>query len=284
MRFAHVALAVLLVTSPFAVTAQASQRSATVIVDRTNLRAEPSVDASILAALNNGTVVDVFETIDAWTKVSAGGKTGWVRASTLNVRASVSTMPAPRPQVTATTSRVSADQPAAVPGRSRGSSPGIVSPSLFEPGTLLGGPSVLIGNTGGSLALGLEFEYGLTKLPNIGSGTIGLGFRAHTYSITEANSSLLASVRVTPVAIAANYHFVLKDSKVDPYVGLAAGYASASYSDSRGSNFSISSGTYLMLDGGARYYLSPRTAVQAGVSLGSRGDVGLLRLAAMFRF
>lgn len=160
----------------------------------------------------------------------------------------------------------------------------VVAPGLFQPGDFLVGPSLLLGNlNGGSLAPGIETEYGLTKNPSLGSGTIGLGFRGHTYSSTTSYLGFSATVRVTPIAVAANYHFVLPDSKIDPYVGLAVGYASVSYSDTQGSTFSISSGTYLMLDGGGRYYLNPRTAIQAGISVGSRGDVGLLRLAAMFK-
>jgi outer membrane protein W len=147
----------------------------------------------------------------------------------------------------------------------------------------------LVGNIdGGGLALGGEVEYGLTRDPRIGSGTIGLAFRIHSYSWNVSyDSGLKESLRVTPIAAAGNYHFALKSPKLDPYVGLALGYATASYSVSDGFSTdqagSANSGLYLMIDGGGRYYLNPRTAIQAGISLGSRGDVGLLRVAAMFR-
>jgi outer membrane protein W len=150
------------------------------------------------------------------------------------------------------------------------------------------GPSSLVGNVGGGgVAIGGEFEYALSGNHSFGDGTVGLGVRLHTYSIDESSGGVSASLRVTPVAFSGNYHFPVSNIQLDPYVGLALGYATASYSVSAGDyneSGSSSSGTYLMIDGGGRYFFNPRTAVQAGLSLGSRGDVGLIRLAAMFKF
>jgi hypothetical protein len=159
-------------------------------------------------------------------------------------------------------------------------------PAMFQPGNLLLGPSALVGNLGGGdLAIGGELEYGLTTNQTLGRGTLGISFRAHTYSYDFEEYSGLgdASIRITPIALGVNYHFVLNNRQFDPYVGLAVGYATASYKSDFADDFSVNSGTYLMIDAGGRYYLGPRMAIQAGLSAGSRSDVGLLRIAAMFQ-
>jgi hypothetical protein len=157
------------------------------------------------------------------------------------------------------------------------------SASAFQAGEFLVGPSILLGNVNGSgLGIGVEAEYGLAKNANPG-GTIGLSFRGHTYSSSTSSFGHTASARVTPVAVGVNYHIALTNPRLDPYAGLAIGYASASFSDTEGHEFTLSSGTYLMLDGGLRYRLSPKVALQGGLSAGTRGDVGLLRIAGMFK-
>jgi hypothetical protein len=92
---AKLLLAAVFVFSSPRLPAQASQLSAVINADRTNLRAEPSIDASILAVLRKGAVAAVIETGDAWTKITVDEKTGWVRSSTLSVRQS----PRPAPGV-----------------------------------------------------------------------------------------------------------------------------------------------------------------------------------------
>jgi len=97
MRLPRFFLTVLFLVSPFAGGAQSNHRSATVIAERANVRAEPSGEASILSALNKGTVVAVIETRDAWTKISSNGKIGWMRASTLSPVNSVDVASVPAP-------------------------------------------------------------------------------------------------------------------------------------------------------------------------------------------
>jgi hypothetical protein len=156
-------------------------------------------------------------------------------------------------------------------------------PAAFEVGDFLVGPSILLGNLeGGGLGLGVEGEYGFAKNMNPG-GTVGLSFRAHTYSASSSGFGYRSSLRITPIAAGVNFHLPLTDTRIDPYAGLALGYARASFSDNAGSDFTVDSGIYLMLDGGLRFRINPRIALQGALSAGTRGDVGLLRLAGLFK-
>jgi len=146
----------------------------------------------------------------------------------------------------------------------------------------------MLGSLGDAgLALGAEAEYGLSTLPSFGNGILGLALRIHTYSygstFFQSGTTYAYNVRVTPVAVAANYHFRIQDQRLDPYAGLGLGYASASVSDNQGARATATTGAYVLLDGGLRFGMTPNIALQGGLTLGSRGDVGLLRVAAMFK-
>ena len=168
--------------------------------------------------------------------------------------------------------------------------PATTEPSWFGDHSVVVGPSTAVGQleTGAGLPFGGEFEIALQRVSAGNNGLIGLTFRAQTYSATTSISSPGAgtfsyTVRVTPVAVGAAYHFVIPEPRLDPFVGASIGYAAASYSDNSGGAATVSSGAYLMIDGGVRYFISPRTAVQAAASEGSRGDVGTVRIALMFK-
>jgi hypothetical protein len=149
----------------------------------------------------------------------------------------------------------------------------------FREGSFFGGPSVTLGNVGGAGAgIGGEFEYGAARLTGMGNGMLGFGFRLHTWS----QSYFTTTTRVTPIALSANYHFVVTDPRFDPYAGLALGYTSWSVNNGIGQQFSGNSGSFFMFDGGLRFAMAPNMALQGGISVGSNSSVGLLRIAAMF--
>jgi outer membrane protein W len=83
---------------------------------------------------------------------------------------------------------------------------------------------------------------------------------------------------VIPVQLFGNYHFVLKsNTKIDPFVGLALVYSHYSSSWSgpyAGSGGASASTTTLAGQGGARYFLSDRLALQGQVGFGY-GTLGI---------
>jgi outer membrane protein W len=148
----------------------------------------------------------------------------------------------------------------------------------------------MTGSLGGAgLAFGVEAEFGVStlNLETLKDGVIGVSVRAHTFSqsVTYSSSGEVYSEtwRISPVVVSVNYHLPLSEPRLDPYAGLGIGYASVSYSNNVGQSLSVNAGAYLLADAGLRFGLTPNVALQGGISVGSRGDVGLLRIAAMFK-
>ena len=84
-----------------------------------------------------------------------------------------------------------------------------------------------------------------------------------------------------------NYHFVVSESKFDPYVGLVLAYDAGSVSwNGPGSSF-LSSPTYgglwLAFQGGARYWVSSTVAITARIGFGTLSYSGL-DLGVDFKF
>lgn len=64
----------------------AAQQMGIITVERANLRAAASIDASIVGTLKEGATVTIVEGTETWTKVTTGSLVGWVRTSMLAVR------------------------------------------------------------------------------------------------------------------------------------------------------------------------------------------------------
>lgn len=64
-----------------------AQERATVTADRANLRASASVESAIVTTLSKGATVAVVERAGGWARVSAGEKSGWIRASLITATA-----------------------------------------------------------------------------------------------------------------------------------------------------------------------------------------------------
>jgi hypothetical protein len=76
----------------------AAQGAAVVKTDGTNVRTMPSVEAPVIAVLRRGVPVTILERRDAWTRISAGTTTGWLRESSLDRPSASPTGSPPTPQ------------------------------------------------------------------------------------------------------------------------------------------------------------------------------------------
>lgn len=76
-----IALATLLFSS---MTTQA-QQMASVVVERANLRAAPSLNAKIIVALPRGTSGTISENIDGWSLLTTATRSGWMRSNLLEI-------------------------------------------------------------------------------------------------------------------------------------------------------------------------------------------------------
>ena len=80
-----------------------------------------------------------------------------------------------------------------------------------------------------------------------------------------------------PISLVANYHFNLKNKKVDPFIGLGLGYLYARYDCGTFCGSASTGGVYLVGRLGMRYFMKPRMAFYADVGAGAASlDVGLV--------
>ena len=149
------------------------------------------------------------------------------------------------------------------------------------------GPSVGLSFLGSAPQLGLNYETGV-NLQNV--GTIGVGglFRYWSYSESYNYFNNSGDWKYTNILIGAqgNYHFVIPNSKLDPYVGIVLAYDIASTSWSGPNNFgnSVSAGGFwAALQAGGRYWLSPTLALTARLGFGSL-SYGALEVGVDFKF
>jgi hypothetical protein len=144
-----------------------------------------------------------------------------------------------------------------------------------QPGSLLLDARTWLG-VHGTLSLGASGEKLVTEPGRVGPGAISVGASVDAYRYGGSYAGLGEwNVTVVPVGGFANYHIALDDRRFDPYVGLGLGYAvvQASARTAGGGVASVgrASGVYSFGHLGARYFVSPRLAVQAqtGWGLGS---------------
>lgn len=180
---------------------------------------------------------------------------------------------AQRPTAARSAWRDSAAAPALAPGnRARDDAPAADGDGTgFREGHLYVGPRVWAG-VYGTLAVGVQGEKAIGgQRKDLGNGRIGVGGAVDMYSYSDAVLGYRWSYRVIPVSGFVNYHFTLKDSRIDPYAGIGLGYyiVSSSFDGPGGSDGSArGSAAYLGLQLGARYFVKPNLAVQAQTGLG----------------
>jgi hypothetical protein len=143
---------------------------------------------------------------------------------------------------------------------------------LKEKDNLLG-PSIGFWPSGSAPTFGLNYENQLTQA---GPGTISLGglFRYTTWR-SDITTEDYWSVSYITFGLQSNYNFnEIGDGKFVPFVGLVLGYnvVNTSYTGPHGSIYSYSgssSGLWLWLQGGLRYFFTPRVAGALRFGFGS---------------
>lgn len=249
----------------------AGQELATITADRANVRATPSIDASIIATLPKGGTVRVLERAEAWTKVSAGTVTGWVRENMLSAgrpqgvtTAAPATSTASSPS-TASNAQVERRQPRRseqAPVRAfDGAGP-------FSPGATFLGAHVAMSGVGSTAAVGVNGEVAY-------SDRVGIGALVDTWSFSDAYSAYGYSWNVRYIAIAGTgaYHFAVPSTpKLDPFVGAAIGYFLVRVAERSAFDYAYTGGDSRLFVGGfggVRYLLSNNVAGVARAGFGS---------------
>lgn len=155
----------------------------------------------------------------------------------------------------------------------------------FETGVYYAGPRIWLGNLNGAVAIGAQIERGFTEPGRYGPGIIagGVGIDWYSWSFDYPPFGSY-DYTVVPVQVFSHYHFVITSNrKLDPYAGLALVYqhVSASWSGA-GAQFgsASASATDIAGEGGLRYFLSDKFAVQGQIGFG----YGTLGLGATWRF
>ncbi len=138
------------------------------------------------------------------------------------------------------------------------------------------GPSIGFSFLGSTPDFGVNYEYGM-EFQNFGKVGIGGLFRYWGYSESYYDGEW----KYTNILIGAqgNYHFVLDNDKIDPFIGLVLAYdaGSVSWSSSYGGNYASPTygGLWLAAQGGARYWISPTIAISGRIGLGTLGYSGI---------
>lgn len=139
------------------------------------------------------------------------------------------------------------------------------------------GPVLGLGGLGGAdFAIGGRYEVAVKELPNLGNGTLGIQGAVDYYN---ANYNFLGNDSFTyiPISVVANYHFRLKNRKLDPFLGLGLGYLYARYDCGAFCGSASTGGVYLVGRLGMRYFTSPRMAFYADAGAGAASlGVGLV--------
>jgi hypothetical protein len=155
---------------------------------------------------------------------------------------------------------------------------------LLQPGETYIGPRLWVGNLNGAFAVGVQAERVFTQPqqygPGVIAGGVGIDYYNWSYSYQPAGEY---SYSVVPVQVFGNYHFVVPSlPKVDPYLGLALVYSfvNASWSGGGVAAQADASSLVFAAQGGARYFLSEKLALQGQVGFG----YGTLGLGATWRF
>ena len=172
------------------------------------------------------------------------------------------------------------------PATPTASSAAATTEGQFSVGPFYAGPRIWIGNLNGAMAIGGQIEKGFTQPGKYGPGIISGGVGVDYYSWDwDYLGNVGYSYSVIPIQIFSNYHFVIESNKkLDPYVGLALVYSvvSASWSGNglSGSYGADASSLAFAGQGGVRYFLSDKFAVQGQIGFG----YGTLGLGATWRF
>ncbi|MBZ0200414.1 MAG: hypothetical protein K8H86_11140 [Ignavibacteriaceae bacterium] len=137
------------------------------------------------------------------------------------------------------------------------------------------GPSLGLSFLGSTFQLGANYEYGM-KLSDI--GTIGVGGIFRYWSYKETYFTGHWNYVDVMIGAQGNYYFKIDNEKIEPWAGLVLAINNSSV-DWQGTNANYAApsagGFWLGFQGGARYWLNPKTALSARVSFGTISYGGL---------
>ncbi len=160
----------------------------------------------------------------------------------------------------------------------------------FETGRNYAGPSLGLSFLGSAFQLGANYEYGM-PLKDIGidaPGKLGVGGLLRYWSYST--SYFYGKWSYTDILLGAqgNYHFDLKNSKFDPWIGmvLAFDFGKVSWDGPEKKPYwtePAHGGFWLGLHAGSRYWISPNLAVSARIGFGTL-SYGALDLGVDFKF
>ncbi len=256
-----------------------AQQSATVTAQNVALRDKPSDDGKMLWQLSKGDNVTVLSTSGEWTRVRLKVTKGWVPSNTLVVVADKAA-----PATHSSTQSVRSEQRRTGSRTARGGRPASDRNgplSAFREGDFVLGPAIGLGGVNGTVAVGGELEKGIKTLPDLGNGGLGISAQVFYYHYSMAVPLMPGtsiSATAIPFGAAANYHFALKDQRIDPFVGAGLGYSYVSVSGG-GQTVSGTSGLFFWGRVGARYFMKPNLALHGDVGMGAAN----LNVGVMFR-
>ncbi|HYM21143.1 MAG TPA: hypothetical protein VEW28_09090 [Candidatus Kapabacteria bacterium] len=124
----------------------------------------------------------------------------------------------------------------------------------FKNGKDMIGPHIGLSQYGGAFTLGGMFEAPITHPNDAGPGIIGISGQLNWYHYSYYLDN---GVTWIIFGVYGNYHFLLDDRKIDPFLGLGLNYQHVSFD---GSGYGYGSGLYFGVQAGVRYYFSPNLA------------------------
>jgi hypothetical protein len=133
------------------------------------------------------------------------------------------------------------------------------------------GPSIGFSFLGSTIQLGINHEYGI-ELSDVGKLGLGGVFRYWSYS--EVFPNVEWSYSNILVGLQSNYHFILNDSRFDPYAGIILAYDFGSANkkiivQNVNINNSHNDGFWIGAQAGTRYWISEKLAVNARIGFGT---------------
>lgn len=148
----------------------------------------------------------------------------------------------------------------------------------FEFGKNYAGAHIGLSGVGSALTLGVDYERGITKVGEVGPGIIGIGglFDYFSYGSSDYGYSDVGTWTYVDLGVSGMYHFVLSDTKWDPFLGIVLGYEVASWSwkgnysylNSQYGYSPTAGGFTLGGSAGIRYFLNDNWTAQARVGFG----------------
>jgi hypothetical protein len=139
----------------------------------------------------------------------------------------------------------------------------------WESGKWFAGPHIGLSGVGSTISFGAAAEKGYNK--NIGIGAV-VDYWSYGESSFDYSYFSLAAM--------GNYHFIVTDTKIDPFLGLGLGYYVVSVDCGGFDDLCDASRIFLAGNAGVRYWFRPTLAGVARVGLGH----GLLNLGVEWKF